>query len=108
MSTEGILGKFLDSLLSMLDDLQFDKTTSNIIIRKPLNIGSLFLCVLLFQNFVDVDLFLAARKIEESLRMKKPDLCLAWCHDNKTKLRKMKVCDFRCIYIFHICISLIN
>jgi len=42
------------------------------------------------ENFVDVDLFLAARKIEESLRMKKPDLCLAWCHDNKTKLRKMK------------------
>ena len=47
---------------------------------------------LFFQNFVDVDLFLAARKIEESLRMGNPDLCLAWCHDNKTKLRKMKVC----------------
>ena len=99
---------FLDSLISMIDDLQFDKTTSSIIIMKQLNIGSLFLYISLFQNFVDVDLFLAARKIEESLRMKKPDLCLAWCHDNKTKLRKMKVCDFRCIVLFHFSMSLKN
>ncbi|XP_065071862.1 E3 ubiquitin-protein transferase MAEA-like [Rhopilema esculentum] len=42
------------------------------------------------ENYVDVDLFLAARKVEDALRMKRSEPCLAWCHDNKSKLRKLK------------------
>eukprot|EP00112_Aurelia_sp_Birch-Aquarium-sp1_P023754 Seg72.20 transcript_id=Seg72.20/GoldUCD/mRNA.D3Y31 product="hypothetical protein" protein_id=Seg72.20/GoldUCD/D3Y31 len=42
------------------------------------------------EKYVDVDLFLSARNVEDALRMKKSGPCLAWCHENKSKLRKMK------------------
>ena len=47
----------------------------------------------IFQKYVDVDLFLSARNVEDALRMKKSGPCLAWCYENKSKLRKMKVCS---------------
>eukprot|EP00794_Sanderia_malayensis_P005592 gene5592-6281_t len=42
------------------------------------------------EKHVDVDLFLASRKVEEALHLKNSAPCLAWCHENKSKLRKMK------------------
>ena len=35
-------------------------------------------------------MFLTAREVEESLCKGDISKCLAWCHDNKSKLRKMK------------------
>lgn len=37
-------------------------------------------------------MFLTAKEVEESLERRETATCLAWCHDNKSRLRKMKVC----------------
>ena len=39
MSALGIMGKSSDSLITMVDDLKFDKTASNIIMKKLMNIA---------------------------------------------------------------------
>ena len=44
-----------------------------------------------FQDLTNIDLFLVSKDIEESLAGKETGKCLAWCHENKSKLRKMKV-----------------
>ena len=46
----------------------------------------------IFQDLTNIDLFLVSKEVEESLERKETSKCLAWCHDNKSKLRKMKVC----------------
>ena len=40
---------------------------------------------------MDIDLFLVSRKVEESLLRREIGPCLAWCYENKSKLRKFKV-----------------
>lgn len=42
------------------------------------------------KDFVDVEFFRQARKIENALESNNCSECLAWCNDNKTALRKMK------------------
>lgn len=41
-----------------------------------------------FQNVLDV--FLVSREVERSLSRRETAKCLAWCHDNRSKLRKLK------------------
>lgn len=36
------------------------------------------------------DVFLVSREVENSLAEHETSKCLAWCHDNKSKLRKLK------------------
>lgn len=36
------------------------------------------------------DVFLISREVEKSLANKETSKCLAWCHDNRSKLRKLK------------------
>lgn len=40
-------------------------------------------------------MFLTAKEVEESLERQETATCLAWCHDNKSRLRKMKVAAFQ-------------
>ena len=42
------------------------------------------------EDLTNISLFLVAKEVEESLAQKDISKCLAWCHDNKSKLRKMK------------------
>lgn len=44
-----------------------------------------------FQDLVNIEMFLTAKEVEESLERQETATCLAWCHDNKSRLRKMKV-----------------
>ena len=37
-----------------------------------------------------IQVFLTAREVEESLGRGELAACLAWCHDNKSRLRKLK------------------
>lgn len=37
-----------------------------------------------------IDIFLTSREVEKSLARKETAKCLAWCHDNKSKLRRLK------------------
>ena len=37
-----------------------------------------------------MDIFLVCHKVEEALRNHDTGPCLAWCHDNRSKLRRMK------------------
>ena len=46
---------------------------------------------IIFKEFVDIELFLVSRKVEESLLRREIGPCLAWCYENKSKLRKFKV-----------------
>lgn len=48
----------------------------------------MFLC---FKDLTNIDLFLTSREVEESLLRRETAPCLAWCYDNKSKLRKNKV-----------------
>jgi macrophage erythroblast attacher len=41
-------------------------------------------------DLTNISLFLVAKEVEESLSQKDTSKCLAWCHDNKSKLRKQK------------------
>jgi len=42
------------------------------------------------EDMTNVDVFLAAKDVEESLLLGDISKCLVWCHENKSKLRKMK------------------
>ena len=44
-----------------------------------------------FQDLTNIELFLVSKEIEESLERHETTKCLTWCHENKSKLRKMKV-----------------
>ena len=35
-------------------------------------------------------MFLVSREVERSLANRETAKCLAWCHDNRSKLRKLK------------------
>ena len=41
-------------------------------------------------ELTNISLFLVAKEVEESLSGKDTSKCLTWCHDNKSKMRKMK------------------
>lgn len=43
---------------------------------------------------MNIEMFLTAKEVEESLERQETATCLAWCHDNKSRLRKMKVAPF--------------
>lgn len=45
------------------------------------------------EDLVNIEMFLTAKEVEESLERRETATCLAWCHDNKSRLRKMKVCE---------------
>lgn len=42
------------------------------------------------EDLTNINLFLVAKEVEEALQRKDITQCLAWCQDNKSKLRKMK------------------
>ena len=42
------------------------------------------------EALTNIDLFLVAKEVEEALAQRDVAKCLHWCHDNKSKLRKMK------------------
>ena len=42
------------------------------------------------EDLTNINLFLVAKDVEEALSLKDVHKCLAWCHDNKSKLRKMR------------------
>nr|XP_031541010.1 E3 ubiquitin-protein transferase MAEA isoform X2 [Vicugna pacos] len=44
------------------------------------------------KDLVNIEMFLTAKEVEESLERRETATCLAWCHDNKSRLRKMKSC----------------
>ena len=52
---------------------------------------TLIFFLIIFKEFVDIELFLVSRKVEESLLRREIGPCLAWCYENKSKLRKFKV-----------------
>lgn len=41
------------------------------------------------EGLTNLDVFLVAREVEQSLAARDTTKCLAWCHDNKSKLRKL-------------------
>ncbi|NXX65107.1 MAEA protein, partial [Spizella passerina] len=45
------------------------------------------------EDLVNIEMFLTAKEVEESLERQETMTCLAWCHDNKSRLRKMKECQ---------------
>jgi len=42
------------------------------------------------EDLTNIELFLVSKDIEDSLERHETTKCLAWCHENKSKLRKMK------------------
>ncbi|CAD5116611.1 DgyrCDS5484 [Dimorphilus gyrociliatus] len=42
------------------------------------------------EHLTNMELFITSRKVEESLSAKNTALCVAWCQDNKSKLKRMK------------------
>jgi len=42
------------------------------------------------EDLTNIEVFLVAREVEEALSRGDVSKCLSWCHDNKSKLRKMK------------------
>ncbi|KAL1497840.1 hypothetical protein ABEB36_008728 [Hypothenemus hampei] len=42
------------------------------------------------KDFTNIDIFLNFREVEKSLANHETQKCLLWCHDNKSKLRKLK------------------
>ena len=42
------------------------------------------------EDLTNINLFLVAKDVEEALTRQDTSKCLAWSHDNKSKLRKMK------------------
>ncbi|ESO12961.1 hypothetical protein HELRODRAFT_62544 [Helobdella robusta] len=42
------------------------------------------------EDLTNIDLFLVSKEVEAGLMMKDTTKCLAWCQDNKSKLKKLK------------------
>ncbi|XP_069679041.1 E3 ubiquitin-protein transferase MAEA [Periplaneta americana] len=42
------------------------------------------------RDLTNIDVFLVSREVEQSLAQRETSKCLAWCHDNRSKLRKLK------------------
>lgn len=42
------------------------------------------------EELTNIDLFLVSKEVEESLIRRETAQCLQWCHNNKTKLRRIK------------------
>lgn len=42
------------------------------------------------KDLTNIDIFLTSREVEKSLSDHETSKCLMWCHDNKSKLRKLK------------------
>ncbi|XP_067007526.1 E3 ubiquitin-protein transferase MAEA [Anabrus simplex] len=42
------------------------------------------------RDLTNIDVFLVSREVERSLARRETSKCLAWCHDNRSKLRKLK------------------
>ncbi|KAJ8952131.1 hypothetical protein NQ318_018467 [Aromia moschata] len=42
------------------------------------------------KDLTNIDIFLTSREVEKSLANRETTKCLLWCHDNKSKLRKLK------------------
>ncbi|KAJ8867091.1 hypothetical protein PR048_032953 [Dryococelus australis] len=42
------------------------------------------------RDLTNIDVFLVSREVECSLARRETAKCLAWCHDNRSKLRKLK------------------
>ncbi|CAH1155978.1 unnamed protein product [Phaedon cochleariae] len=42
------------------------------------------------KDLTNIDIFLTSREVEKSLANRETSKCLIWCHDNKSKLRKLK------------------
>ena len=42
------------------------------------------------QHLVDVKVFQVCQHVEEGLRSRNTGPCLAWCHENRSKLRRLK------------------
>ena len=43
------------------------------------------------QDMTNIEIFLIEKEIVESLRNKETTKCLAWCNENKSKLKKINV-----------------
>ncbi|ERE85524.1 macrophage erythroblast attacher-like protein [Cricetulus griseus] len=46
------------------------------------------------EDLVNIEMFLTAQEVEESLERREIATCLAWCHDNKSRLWKMNCLEF--------------
>ncbi|XP_054263124.1 E3 ubiquitin-protein transferase MAEA isoform X1 [Macrosteles quadrilineatus] len=42
------------------------------------------------RDLTNIDIFMVSRDVENSLSKRETSKCLAWCHDNRSKLRKLK------------------
>lgn len=49
------------------------------------------------QDLVDTDVFLEAKKVIDALKKKEVGPALAWCAENKSRLKKSKVA-----YVLHV------
>jgi macrophage erythroblast attacher len=49
------------------------------------------LCTVDMQDLVDIDVFLDAKRVIDSLQNKEIAPALAWCAENKSRLKKSKV-----------------
>ena len=47
----------------------------------------------------NIDIFLVEKEIVESLLNKETNKCLAWCNENKSKLKKINVFFFK-VFLF--------
>jgi hypothetical protein len=57
----------------------------------------------------NIDIFLVEKEIVESLLNKETAKCLAWCNENKSKLKKINVenlKNFVCLNFFNFLLSL--
>lgn len=46
--------------------------------------------ITIFVHIIFLEIFLTSREVEKSLANRETNKCLAWCYDNRSKLRKLK------------------
>lgn len=57
------------------------------------------------QDLVDIDVFLDAKRVIDALQNKEVAPALAWCAENKTRLKKSKVCAVPLNSLFYVSCS---
>ncbi|RLW09097.1 hypothetical protein DV515_00003018 [Chloebia gouldiae] len=70
--------------------MEISSNLKNCCVKYEYNLTTPSFLFCLVKDLVNIEMFLTAKEVEESLERQETMTCLAWCHDNKSRLRKMK------------------
>ncbi|KAG2324971.1 hypothetical protein Bca52824_007699 [Brassica carinata] len=84
------LEKEISSVVSSVGDLADNNWSKDVSVRFAITFGSHLILDIAFDLVVDINIFREAKKVVDALKRREVASALAWCADNKTRLKKVR------------------